>query len=312
MAKKQKYDYVIIGSGASGAVIANRLSGSGASVLVLEAGGEDDDPNIAALGGFTALWGSEMDWQLMTEVQPGMADRELMINQGKVVGGSTSINAMMYVRGNPGNFDMWNALGADGWSYADVLPYFIKLEDYEGGASEYHGVGGDLRIRDCPDDVMRSEPFLKGAVEVGYDGPYWDYNGERQENGAGLLQFHVGDEGQRASAATAFLDPMADRKNLTVTLGAHVTKIVVDKGRATGVEYVKDGKNQTAQRCQRGDRQCRRLAFAPVAAALRHRTGRRTGRTWHRRGRRPARRGPESAGSRAVAGHLPLQGRHGP
>ncbi|MCB0130945.1 MAG: GMC family oxidoreductase N-terminal domain-containing protein, partial [Caldilineaceae bacterium] len=246
MAKKQTYDYIIIGSGASGAVIANRLSGSGATVLVLEAGSGDDDPNIHAPGGFTALWGSDIDWQLMTENQPGMADRALMINQGKVKGGSTSINAMMYVRGNPGNFDMWNALGADGWSYADVLPYFKALEDYEGGESEYHGVGGEISVRDCPDDVMRSEPFLKGATEIGYDGPYWDYNGARQENGAALLQFHISRDNQRTSAATAFLDPIAERKNLTITLGAQVGKIVVVDGRATGVNYVKGGKNHTA------------------------------------------------------------------
>ena len=246
MAKKQTYDYIIIGSGASGAVIANRLSGSGATVLVLEAGRGDDDPNIHAPGGFTALWGSDIDWQLMTENQPGMADRALMINQGKVKGGSTSINAMMYVRGNPGNFDMWNALGADGWSYADVLPYFKALEDYEGGESEYHGVGGEISVRDCPDDVMRSEPFLKGVTEIGYDGPYWDYNGARQENGAALLQFHISRDNQRTSAATAFLDPIAERKNLTITLGAQVGKIVVVDGRATGVNYVKGGKNHTA------------------------------------------------------------------
>ncbi len=202
-------------------------------------------PTSMRLGGFTALWGSDIDWQLMTEAQPGMADRELMINQGKVKGGSTSINAMMYVRGNPGNFDMWNALGADGWSYADVLPYFKGLEDYEGGESDYHGVGGDLTIRDCPDDVMRSEPFLKGAVEAGYDGPYWDYNGERQENGAGLLQFHIGADDKRASAVTAFLDPIADRKNLTIALGAVATRVVIEDGRAVGVEYLQDGENQS-------------------------------------------------------------------
>jgi len=247
MATLRAFDYIIIGSGASGAVIANRLSADpGRTVLVLEAGGPDTSPDIEDPGGFVKLWNSDVDWRFSSEPQRGMGGRQIVINQGRVLGGSTSINAMMYVRGNPLNFDMWNALGADGWSFKDVLPYFKKSEDYEGGASQYHGVGGLLHIRDCPDDVMRSEPFLRGATELGYDGPHWDYNGERQENGAGLLQFHIRPDGKRASASNAFLAPAMGRPNLTVETGAEVARIVFDGKRAVAVEYRQRGHQHRA------------------------------------------------------------------
>ena len=233
-----EYDYIIVGSGASGAVIANRLSANAAnSVLVLEAGGADTRANIQDPGDLTTLWGSDVDWAFSTEPQSEMLGRQITINQGKVLGGSTSINAMIYVRGNPRDFDEWHALGAHGWAYADVLPYFKKLEDFEEGASEYHGVGGPLHIRVCPDESMRSEHFLVGATELGYDGPHWDYNGARQENGAGPLQFHINRDGTRASAAGAFLAPLAHRPNLKVQVGAEVERLVFERRRVVAVEY---------------------------------------------------------------------------
>lgn len=239
MDNTQNFDYIIVGAGATGSVLANRLSAdSSLKILLLEAGGSDNLPAIKDPGGFVSLWGSDVDWKLQTTDQSALTGRSITINQGKVIGGSTSINAMMYVRGNPGNFNEWEAQGADGWGYQAVLPYFKKSENYEGGASEYHNTSGELSIRDCPDEVMRSEHFLKGATELGYDGPHWDYNGERQENGAGLLQFHITPGGERANGGVAFLNPVKDRANLTIVTGAQATKIVIENGQATGVNYV--------------------------------------------------------------------------
>ena len=143
----EKYDYIIVGAGASGCVIANRLSANPAlKVLILEAGAADTDPGIHALGGFVPLWGGDYDWKFATETQKGMGGRQIIINQGRVIGGGTSINAMMYVRGNRRNYDQWNALGADGWSFDDVLPYYRRIEDYEGGASRRGRSAQDSRL----------------------------------------------------------------------------------------------------------------------------------------------------------------------
>lgn len=245
--RSSRFQYIIIGSGASGCVIANRLSANPeVSVLVLEAGGDDSNPNIADISGFVSLWGTDADWQLRTIPQTGLNNREIILNQGKVLGGSTSINAMMYVRGNAANFDEWETLGAKGWSYNDVLPYFKQIEDYNGGDANYHGTGGEISLSDCPDDNMRSPEFIEAAKQAGYNEPHFDYNGAKQTNSAGYLQFHIDKEQKRESAATAFLHPVIDRPNLIVLTHAQVKRILIEDDTAIGVEYVLNGQTHTA------------------------------------------------------------------
>ncbi len=248
MADEQSFDYIVVGSGATGCTMANRLTANpNIRVLLLEAGDVDTDPRIAEPGNLVQLWGSDLDWKLQTEAQSGMNGRQILINQGKVIGGSTALHAMMWVRGNRRNYDEWEARGAEGWGFDALLPYFKKSENYEGGASEYHGAGGPLSIRDCPDPASRSEAFMVAATELGYDGPYWDTNGERQENGAGLIQFTITEDGRRASASEAYLEPIRDRANLTIRQRALVGRVVFDGQRAVGVEYEHEGQLQRAR-----------------------------------------------------------------
>ncbi len=242
MSFEQSFDYIVIGAGSSGCVVANRLSSKrDTTVLLLEAGGPDTNPAIHEPSGLLSLWGSDIDWKYLTEEQPHLHGRKLMISRGKVLGGCSSIYAMIYVRGNPKDFDTWNFLGNEGWSYTDVLPYFKKSEDYDGGGDAYHSVGGELSVRSDPSPTPVAFAFAKAAAELGYGGPDWDFNGAQQENGGGLYQFNITPDGKRCSTAVAFLNPILDRLNLTVTPWSQVTKILVDSGRAVGVEYVQDG-----------------------------------------------------------------------
>jgi choline dehydrogenase len=239
---EQTFDYIIVGGGSTGCVLANRLSANRSiKVLLLEAGGPDTNPKIHTINTAPDLWGTDIDWLFTTEPQPGLKGRRITLNQGKVIGGGSSIHAMMYMRGNPRNFDLWNALGNEGWNYSDLLPYFKKSEDYEGDADKFHGVGGPMRGCKCPNPSPVAIAFLKAAMELGYAGPDWDFNGAQQEDGAGLVQFNITKDNQRCSAATAFLTPILDRPNLTVQTFATATRLLFEGNRVVGVDYVQNG-----------------------------------------------------------------------
>lgn len=239
---EETFDHIVVGAGATGCVIVNRLSANeNVKILLLEAGGSDRDPNIHSINGFIKLWGSNKDWQFLTEPQEGLNGRKIFITQGKVVGGGSSVNAMMYVRGNRRNFDQWSSLGNEGWSFDRVLPYFKKSEHYEEGASSFHGTDGSLNVRKCPELTPVAEAFIDACVERGYKGNDWDFNGARQENGASVMQFNITADNQRASTASAFLTPILNRPNLKAKTQAEVTKILFEGKRAVGVEYIQNG-----------------------------------------------------------------------
>lgn len=236
------FDYIIVGSGAAGCVVANRLTrNADVRVLLLEVGPTDENEDLHSVTGFTRQWGGDYDWKIQTTEQPGLNGRSLAIAQGRVLGGSTALHAMMFVRGSRHDYDLWNALGADGWSYADVLPHFKQIEDFDGGASEYRGVGGELTARTGFDPNAVSAPFLNAAVELGFEGPHGDYNGPESNNVAGPLQFSITHEGRRAGAVETFLKPIRDRQNLKIETGAQVTQVVFEGKRAVGVRYRQNG-----------------------------------------------------------------------
>ena len=237
--KVTAFDYVIVGAGSAGCVLAARLSeDTRTRVLLLEAGGGDRVKEVRIPAAFSRLFKSQRDWNFSTEEETQLNQRRLYWPRGKMIGGSSSMNAMIYARGNPTDYDGWKELGNDGWAFADVLPYFKKSENQERGASKWHGAGGPLNVCDLRYVNEITQAFLAAAKELGIPANS-DFNGPSHD-GAGLYQV-TQKNGRRQSAADAYLHPAQKRSNLVVKSNAHVTRILFESQRAAGVEYVCQG-----------------------------------------------------------------------
>jgi len=236
------YDVIVVGAGA-GAVVARRLVDAGASVLLVEAGGEDVNPAIHDPARAHELWFSDEDWAYWTLPQEGCGGRRLHIPRGKVLGGSSSLNGMIYIRGAHADYDHWAYLGNSGWGYRDVLPFFKRSEDFDGGESEYHGVGGPLPVLTRYEPHPLNAAFVAAAGEAGV--PFNpDHNGAGIE-GAGFAQLTVRG-GTRRSTAAAFLGPVLGAETLTVRTNTLARRLLFDGDRCGGVELLRAGKIETA------------------------------------------------------------------
>jgi choline dehydrogenase len=238
-------DYVIVGAGSAGCALANRLSeDSTVKVLLLEVGGPDKKQEIQIPAAFPKLFRTECDWAYETEELEHMNRRRMFWPRGRVLGGSSSINAMVYSRANRSDHDRFSELGVEGWGYDAVLPYYKKSENNERGPSEFHGVGGELNVADLRCVNPLTHRFVEAAQSAGLKYNE-DFNGASQE-GVGYLQV-TQKNGKRHSAAAAFLKPAMSRPNLTVKTGAHVTRLLFDKNKVIGVEFVQDGGTERAR-----------------------------------------------------------------
>jgi len=233
---KSSYDYIVVGAGASGSVVAGELSKTGAEVLVIESGPDDTAPTI----GNPSVWfynmASPLNYALPIKPTPKVDNRGLALALGHVLGGGSSINAMVWTRGMERDYDAWADSGAQGWAWKDVLPMFKAQEDWEGGANEWRGVGGPIHIRRPRNPHPTARAVVEAAGQMGF--PILDDLNGPMRDGAGYINMNIARDGTRVSAARAFLHPNLGRKNLTLLLNTNVTKVLFDGDRAGGVEIV--------------------------------------------------------------------------
>jgi choline dehydrogenase len=233
------YDYVIVGAGSAGCVVANRLGEDpDVRIAVIEAGPPDDAPEIHMPLAFGPNLTSDWDWALFSEPEPGLDHRRNYLPRGRVVGGSSSLNAMIYIRGNRADYDEWAAMGFDGWGYEDVLPYFRRAEDNERGASRYHGAGGPLSVSDSRSMHPVVDAWIEAAGQVGI--PYNEDLCGAEQDGAGRFQLTQRD-GRRCSCAVAYLHPAIARGNVDLLTDTRAYRILFDGDRAVGVQVMRHG-----------------------------------------------------------------------
>ena len=285
-------DYVIVGAGSAGCVLAHRLSADrDLRVLLLEAGGPATMPEIAVPADWPKLSGSAVDWRYTTSAQAGLGGRVVPYPRGKVLGGSSAINGLAYQHGHPSGYDRWSAAGCPGWGFADLLPYFRRAETFSDGADDWHGGDGPqhvLALEHAPDRHPVAAAFLAAAVGQGF--PFSTDIGGEQTTGAAWNQLSIVGA-RRDSAATAYLDPIAGRPNLTILTGAEVLHLTIEAGRCTGLIY----KYLDRQRQLRIEREVILAAgaveLAKASPAVRNRSGRAAARARHPgRGRSRGRR----------------------
>jgi len=241
------WDYIVIGSGSSGSVVANRLSAPDAGrVLLLEAGGDHrrDMRFKIPLAGFSMRMHPKSSWRLESEPEPGLDGRRLEIPRGKGLGGSSLVNGAVYNRGNPSDFDRWAELGLPGWDYASVLPHFRRVENHWKGDTLHHGSKGEISVRKPQVENPFTAPTLEAARQMGYS--VTDDVAGVDPEGFHVPDFNVDDRGRRANTAAAFLDPIRNRPSLRIETGAQVLRILVKDGRAYGVEYLQRGERKVA------------------------------------------------------------------